>query len=241
VTRIPRPLPLTEGSNQMTSRAPEHATATAPQHSLLPRVGTDLVTVSDVARSVDAFGERYLERVFTPLELRQTGRSPERLAGRFAGKEAVTKVLRLSATSPLGFHDIEIASAPSGAPRVRLSGHARAAADAQGLGRIAVSVSHDHGLAFATAVTLFHRKESAPVKDTIRTVLDQHGHLTSPAESIGDADDLYRAGLTSHATVNVMLALEEELDLEFPDELLTRSTFASIDSLEAAALSLQSA
>lgn len=49
-----------------------------------------------------------------------------------------------------------------------------------------------------------------------------------------DSDsDLYELGLTSHASVNVMLALEDEFDVEFPDEALKKSTFASIDSIEA--------
>ncbi|HEY7008262.1 MAG TPA: acyl carrier protein, partial [Jatrophihabitantaceae bacterium] len=49
--------------------------------------------------------------------------------------------------------------------------------------------------------------------------------------TLSDQDDLYAAGLTSHASVNVMLALEDEFDLEFPDELLRKSTFASVDSI----------
>lgn len=240
----------------MSSRAPEGTAdrtlsrAVSPQvpvpralvpRALVPRVGSDLVTVSDVAGSIASFGDRYLDRVFTPLELAQSRREPERLAGRFAGKEAVTKVLRPSRTTPVPYQDIEIASAPSGAVHVRLHGHALAAASSQGIGQIAVSLSHDHGLAFATAITLLPRKEHPFMKDTIRTVLDQHGHLTTPAATLADGDDLYQAGLTSHATVNVMLALEDELDLEFPDELLNRATFTSIDSLEAAARSLQDA
>jgi acyl carrier protein len=51
---------------------------------------------------------------------------------------------------------------------------------------------------------------------------------------LGDEADLFSAGLTSHATVNVMLAIEDALGIEFPDELLNRSTFVSIESLAAA-------
>lgn len=65
----------------------------------------------------------------------------------------------------------------------------------------------------------------------IRRALDQHAQLSSPAESVADDADLYAAGLTSHATVNVMLAIENDLDIEFPDELLTRSTFASVGAI----------
>lgn len=204
------------------------------------RVGTDLVTVSDVEESVDSFGDRYLDRIYTPLELAQSGRTPERLAARFAGKEAVVKLLGSDRTHALPYRDIEIALAPTGAPHVRLHGRARSLATSRGIGSIAVSLTHDNGLAFATAVTLSNRKET-PMKDTIREVLDLHGHLNTPAGELTDSADLYQAGLTSHATVNVMLALEEELDLEFPDELLSRSTFSSIDALDAAARSLADA
>ncbi|GAA4679836.1 acyl carrier protein [Frondihabitans cladoniiphilus] len=207
----------------------------------VPRIGSDLVSVADVEGSISAFGDQYLDRVFTALELVQSERTPERLAARFAGKEAVVKILRTSRSTAIPYRDIEIALGPSGAPHVRLHGHAASHARTQGIGHIAVSLSHDHGLAFATAITLLPRKEASSMKDTIRSVLDLHGHLTTPATEIGDADDLYKRGLTSHATVNVMLALEEELDLEFPDELLTRDTFASIDALDAAARSLENA
>ncbi len=72
----------------------------------------------------------------------------------------------------------------------------------------------------------------------IRDVLAQHGHLMSAATTLAEDQNLYIAGLTSHASVNVMLALEEEFDVEFPDMLLKRSTFESISSLRSALDSL---
>ena len=69
---------------------------------------------------------------------------------------------------------------------------------------------------------------------TIRTVLADHGRLSTDIGKISDGDSLYGAGLTSHATVSVMLALEDEFDIEFPETLLRRSTFETIDSLDAA-------
>jgi len=69
------------------------------------------------------------------------------------------------------------------------------------------------------------------MKERIRTVLDVHGRLPVPVEGIDDGANLYAAGMTSHASVNVMLALEEEFDVEFPDTMLTRSAFESIDSI----------
>jgi acyl carrier protein len=68
----------------------------------------------------------------------------------------------------------------------------------------------------------------------IRGVLTAHGRLSSDAAGIGEDADLYQAGLTSHASVNVMLALEGEFDLEFPDHMLRRGVFASISAIRAA-------
>jgi acyl carrier protein len=65
----------------------------------------------------------------------------------------------------------------------------------------------------------------------IRTILVKHGRLSSDAMALGANDDLYEAGMTSHASVNVMLALEGEFDVEFPDEMLKRSIFNSIASI----------
>jgi len=68
----------------------------------------------------------------------------------------------------------------------------------------------------------------------IRTILKEHGRLTKDAESLADDADLYQAGMTSHASVNVMLALEGEFDVEFPDHMLKRSVFESISSIRTA-------
>ena len=69
------------------------------------------------------------------------------------------------------------------------------------------------------------------VTDKIREVLALHGKLQHDVTGVGDGDDLYAHGLASHATVNVVMALEDELDIEIPDELLTKRTFASIASM----------
>lgn len=73
---------------------------------------------------------------------------------------------------------------------------------------------------------------------TIRTVLDAQGRLPVSISSLTDHDDLYENGLTSHASVNVMLALEDEFDIEFPDELLRKSTFESVTAITSALASL---
>jgi acyl carrier protein len=67
--------------------------------------------------------------------------------------------------------------------------------------------------------------------DQIRDVLSQHGRLPVDVSTLSAEDDLYEAGLTSHASVNVMLALEDEFEIEFPDELLRKSTFASVSAI----------
>lgn len=72
------------------------------------------------------------------------------------------------------------------------------------------------------------------MEDQIREVLAAHGRLPVDVSTLGNDDDLYRAGLTSHASVNVMLALEDEFDVEFPDALLRKSTFATITSIAGA-------
>lgn len=68
----------------------------------------------------------------------------------------------------------------------------------------------------------------------IRDILKHHGRLNRAVDQLADGDDLYQAGMTSHASVNVMLALEGEFDVEFPDHMLTRDVFESIASIDAA-------
>ncbi len=78
------------------------------------------------------------------------------------------------------------------------------------------------------------------MEDAIRTILGKHGRLSLPIEQIRSEDDLYRAGMTSHASVNVMLALEAHFDVEFPDRMLRRSVFESISAIAAALDELRS-
>lgn len=72
----------------------------------------------------------------------------------------------------------------------------------------------------------------------IRRILKEHGRLSGDVESLADEHDLYQAGMTSHASVNVMLALEGEFDVEFPDHMLKRHVFNSIESIRAAVTEL---
>ena len=70
--------------------------------------------------------------------------------------------------------------------------------------------------------------------DRIREIIKQHGRMPIDVDSVPDDADLFVAGMSSHASVNVMLALENAFDIEFPDEMLTRNTFASIAAIRAA-------
>jgi acyl carrier protein len=73
----------------------------------------------------------------------------------------------------------------------------------------------------------------------IRDVLRDHGRLNQDIEHIDMQTDLYKSGMTSHASVNVMLALEGAFDIEFPDNFLKRSVFGSIDSIRRAVTELR--
>jgi acyl carrier protein len=72
------------------------------------------------------------------------------------------------------------------------------------------------------------------MKDQIRQVIREHGQLSVDIDALDDGSDLYQAGMTSHASVNVMIALEDTFDVEFLDSMLKRSVFESIDSIAAA-------
>ena len=76
--------------------------------------------------------------------------------------------------------------------------------------------------------------EGSDVTGRIRRVIGEHGHLPVDIATIGDETDLFQAGMTSHASVNVMLALEGAFDVEFPDHMLKRSVFESISAIRGA-------
>jgi acyl carrier protein len=81
-----------------------------------------------------------------------------------------------------------------------------------------------------------------PVMNTeIRELIGEHARLAVDVSTLSDDDSLYEAGMTSHATVNLMLALENSFDTEFPDSMLTRSVFESVTSIAAALGELQQA
>lgn len=71
-------------------------------------------------------------------------------------------------------------------------------------------------------------------EDEIRAILAEHAKLAVDANSIDAHADLYAAGMTSHASVNVMLALEDAFDVEFPERMLRKKTFESVAAIAAA-------
>lgn len=77
------------------------------------------------------------------------------------------------------------------------------------------------------------------MKDRIRQTIEEHGQLSVPASEVGDDADLYAAGMTSHASVSVMVALEDEFDVEFPDSMLKREVFESVGSIAAALAAIE--
>jgi acyl carrier protein len=76
------------------------------------------------------------------------------------------------------------------------------------------------------------------MNDTIRTLLKKHAGLPVNVDNLADGADLYAAGLSSFASVQVMLALEENFDIEFPDSLLNRKSFQSIEAIERSVASI---
>ena len=67
--------------------------------------------------------------------------------------------------------------------------------------------------------------------EKVRAILAQHGRLSVSIDELENDSDLYKAGLTSLATVGLMLALEDQFDIEFPESMLSRKTFDSIESI----------
>lgn len=119
-------------------------------------VGIDLVQISRIAESLECHGERFLHRVFTRDEVAYALECPprtlERLAARFAAKEATMKVLRIDQHA-IGWRDVEVRRLSSGACELLLHGRAAELAREQGAAEFAVSLSHDGDYATAVVVS----------------------------------------------------------------------------------------
>lgn len=136
---------------------------TQPQsEEMRPRIGIDHVAYRDVDAALSRFGDRYLERIFTPEERSYADaggalRVP-RLAARFAAKEAVRKVLR--PTNGLQFTSVAVHNHADGAPDVSLTGTARELADRIGAHHWSISLTHADGHAAAAVIALCKEPQS---------------------------------------------------------------------------------
>ena len=113
-------------------------------------LGIDIIKVDRIRQSLARFGARFSNRVLTPAEQGYVRDRPETFAGRWAAKEAVSKVLGLGVRG-IGWRDIEIECLPTGQPSVRLHGRAAGRADQLGMERIALSITHESDYAVAIA------------------------------------------------------------------------------------------
>jgi holo-[acyl-carrier protein] synthase len=117
------------------------------------RAGVDRVELQDFQRTIDVAGQAFLDRVFTPREMAFCTGRVDRLATRFAAKEAVAKVFSTGIRG-LGWLEVEVDSAPVGEPRLRLHARARDRANALGITSLALSLTHTTMAAEAFVVAL---------------------------------------------------------------------------------------
>ena len=160
----------------------------------ITELGIDIIKVDRIRRSLERFGSRFSDRVLTPTEQRYVRGRAETMAGRWAAKEAVSKVLGLGVRG-IGWRDIEIERLPTGQPSVRLHGRAQARATQLGMGRIAVTISHeaDYAVAMAFGIRttggryLFPPDIEDRLDDRERRILDRIERLRTLAETNGAA------------------------------------------------------
>lgn len=119
---------------------------------MLLRTGVDLIEIERLQEAITRFGERFLQRVFSPAELAEVGQNTASLAARFAAKEAVAKALG-TGIGPVGWQEIEILRGANRQPELKLGGAAAELAMKQGLHTWALSLSHSqtHAIAVVTA------------------------------------------------------------------------------------------
>ena len=113
-------------------------------------LGIDIIKVDRIRDTLERFGDRFSRRVLTPAEQRYVRARPETMAGRWAAKEAVSKVLGLGVRG-IGWRDIEVERLPTGQPSIVLHGRAAGRAEQLGMGRVAVSITHEAEYAVAVA------------------------------------------------------------------------------------------
>ena len=115
-------------------------------------IGVDLVEVERLAAAIGRHGQPFLKRIFTDREIAFCGVRHERLAARFAAKEAVAKAFGTGIGAAMAFHEIEVVSEESGRPGIELHGAAADTAAARGVTEMHLSLSHTHSPAIAQVV-----------------------------------------------------------------------------------------
>ncbi len=124
--------------------------------------GIDLIDFPRIEDMVKRHGERFLERVFTHEEQKYANNNKngiEKLAGRFAAKEAVMKLVGTGWRGKIAWTDIEVINSKSGQPQVRLTGEVKKIADQLGITQISLSITHAANFAIASAVALSESNE----------------------------------------------------------------------------------
>jgi len=116
-------------------------------------VGIDIIEVERVRKVYERHGERFLQRVFTEMEVRQCRGKATRLAGRFAAKEAISKALG-TGLHGVAWREMEVVQLRSGRPTVRLYGNAKKRAELLGLTAFDVSIADLQTFSIALAVAL---------------------------------------------------------------------------------------
>ena len=121
---------------------------------MILRTGVDFLEIERLRESTQRYGEHFLARIFTPAEQAECAGSYASLAARFAAKEAVSKALG-TGIGDVGWRDVEILRAESGAPQLVLHGYAERLATQLGLRIWSVSLSHtrDHAIAMVVAIS----------------------------------------------------------------------------------------
>jgi len=118
-------------------------------------LGTDLIETRRVKESVDRFGARFLERIFTAGEIAYCTRkknAAESFAARFAAKEAGAKALGTGISRGVSWREFEVKREASGRPSLHLSGRAAELAEAMGVKRVQLSLTHSQEFALAVVV-----------------------------------------------------------------------------------------
>lgn len=123
--------------------------------------GIDLVDCPRIEEMVKRHGDRFIQRIFTAAEQAYADGNKnriEKLAGRFAAKEAILKLMGTGWRGKIAWTDIEVINNPAGQPEVTLDGEVKKLAEEFGIKHISVSITHTANFAIASAVALTHDK-----------------------------------------------------------------------------------